>query len=299
MTREAGRMSPPLRALLALSALGAIALTAGPLSIAARGAAPQSDDCSRPMPDPVTVVKLAGYAPRAVAPTRDGCFVFVGFHSRQGAPDGAGVSVMQRKGDTFEEVRFVGVPGSIPGPFALALTRDRKVLLSSHGPQITFFDVEKLTSGQGDSFLGQVSGAQINGSFGVAISPDDHYVMVAQGVRASVAVIDLRKARASGFDQSALVGVIPTAATPMGAALSPDGRHLYTATREAPDDVNVTPSRICAGGKRAEGSIQIMDAERAKSDPKSAMIGFAYPAGCQPTAIAVAADGNRLSAVAA
>jgi DNA-binding beta-propeller fold protein YncE len=278
-------------------ALGAIVPIAAQRPPEQSGATEQLKDCNQPLSEPITKIKLPDYAPKAVAPTRDGCFVFVGFHSRQGTPGGAGVSVMRRKGDTFEEVRFVGVPGGIPGPFALALTRDRKILLSSHGAQITFFDVEKLTSGQGDVLLGKVSGSQIGGSFGVAISPDDHYLMVAQGIRSSVVVIDLKKARTSGFDQSVLIGVIPTAVTPMGAAMSPDGRHLYTTTREAPDVV--TLSSICAGGKRAEGSVQIMDAERAKSDPKSALIGFAYPAGCQPTAIAVSADGNRFSAVAA
>jgi DNA-binding beta-propeller fold protein YncE len=232
--------------------------------------------------------------PRGIALTRDGCWAFVGLVRR------TGVAVLRRTSDKFEEVYFVPVasaPNSPQLPFGLALTRDQKVLVASHHQRVTFFDVEKLTSSRGDSVLGYVEGPRFGGSFGVAITPDDQHVFVAQYATASVALIDLKKARASGFDQSVLVGVIPTADLPQVPVLSPDARHLYTATRIAPDVV--TPSLTCLGGKVAEGSIQIVDVERARSDPRSPPIGFAYPAGCAPTWMAVSPDGDRVSAVAA
>src|SRR5688572_9676283 len=123
MTNAAARKLISFPAVLASSALGAIVLIGGHVPIAAQDPAAQSANCTKRMPEPVSVIKLPDYAPRAIAPTRDGCFVFVGFVSRQGTPGGSGVSVLRRKGDTFEEVRYVGVPG-VPGLFALALTKD-------------------------------------------------------------------------------------------------------------------------------------------------------------------------------
>jgi hypothetical protein len=109
-------------------------------------------------------------------------------------------------------------------------------------------------------------------------------------------VIDLEKGRASGFDASVLVGVIPTVYQPTITKLSGDGRYLYFATKQPPDVS--TPSLTCAGGKQPEGAVQIVDAQRASSEAASATVDFASPAGCEPTTVNLSPDGSRLSVLA-
>jgi hypothetical protein len=295
MTRETSLHGP-----LSLAALVLATLIAGFTSLLVEQAAAQSGNCDRQFTEPITVVKLP-QAPRAIARTKDGCWIFTGSILRQDAQNASGVAVLRRTGDTFEEVRFVPVrspnPPAAPNfAFALALTNDQKVLVASHFQQVTFFDVDKLISGQGDPLLGQVSGNRIGYSFGVGITPDDKHVFVAQGATSLIAVIDLEKGRTSGFD-SALAGVIPTAYRPSMAVLSRDGRYLLSATKQPPDVI--APTLTCLGGKQPEGAIQVMDVQRARTDPANATMGFASPAGCEPTTVAVSPDGARLSAVAA
>jgi DNA-binding beta-propeller fold protein YncE len=271
-----------------------VALIAASTSAFAQGPAAQPAGCNRPFPDPVTVIKLPGQI-AGMAPTRDGCWVFVGFVQRQDLSGGSGVGVLRRTGDTVEEVRAVPVPGNPTGAFGLALTHDQKVLVASHARQVSFFDVEKLTTGQGEPLLGQVSGSRIGYSFGVTITPDDRYAFVAQGALASVVVIDLAKGRTTGFDSAALVGLVPGVFRPSMTALSPDGKFLYVTNKQPPDVIS--PSPTCLGGKQPEGVVQIVDAHRATSEGVSATIGFAS-AGCEPNALTLSPDGARLSVVA-
>lgn len=276
------------------AAVVVVALVAASTSTFAQGPATQPADCNRPLPEPVTVIKLPGRL-AGMAPTRDGCWVFAGFVQRQDLSGGSAVGVLRRTGDTFEEVRAVPVPGNPNNAFGLALTHDQKILVASHTRQVSFFDVEKLTTGQGDPFLGQISNSRIGYSFGVTITPDDRYAFVAQGALASVVVIDLAKGRTAGFDASALVGVVPGVFRPSMTALSRDGRFLYVTNKQPPDVIS--PSRTCLGGKQPEGVVQIVDAQRALSDGASATIGFAS-AGCEPNSLTLSPDGARLSVVA-
>ena len=271
-----------------------VALIAASTVTSAQSPATLPGECNRPFAEPITVIKLPNRG-MGVVPTRDGCWAFVGFVQRQDVSGGSGVGVLRRTGDTFEEVRVVPVPGNPNNPYGLALTRDQKVLVVSHFRQVSFFDVEKLTTGQGDPLLGQVSGPRIDYTFGVSITPDDRYAFVAQGALASVVIIDLEKGRISGFDSSTLVGVVPGVFRPSVTVLSRDGRFLYFANKQPPDVVS--PSRTCLGGKQPEGVVQIVDAHRARSGGESATIGFAS-AGCEPNTVTLSPDGARLSVVA-
>ena len=277
-------------------ALVVVVLIAASPWISAQQPAAQPAGCNRPLPEPVTVIKLPGRL-AGMAPTRDGCWVFTGVVQRQdlSGSGGSAVGVLRRTGDTFEEVRAVPVPGNPNNAFGLALTHDQKILVASHTRQVSFFDVEKLTTGQGDPLLGQVTGNRIGYSFGVTISPDDRYAFVAQGALASVVVIDLAKGRTTGFDSSALVGLIPGVFRPSMTALSRDGKVLYFTNKQPPDVIS--PSRTCLGGKQPEGVVQIVDAHRATSEGASATIGF-VSAGCEPNSLTLSADGARLSVVA-
>jgi DNA-binding beta-propeller fold protein YncE len=177
----------------------------------------------------------------------------------------------------------------------MAFSADEKVLLVSHTTRITFIDVDKAKSG-GDAILGYIDGSRFAVSWGMAITPDGKYAFAAQQRTALLAMIDVEKARSSGFDQSSVVSVIPTSPSPISVAVSADGKYVYVANRIAPDVLADVPP--CKGGIRAEGVVQIIDVERARTDAAKATIGFASPAGCGPQNVAVSPDGKRMSVTA-
>jgi hypothetical protein len=208
-----------------------------------------------------------------------------------------GIAAVQRTEAGFELHRLV--PMAVPRPggpnappiVGIALTHDEKLLVVSHHQRLTFLDVARL-KGSGDPVLGFIESPRLSGSFGVTVSSDDKYAYAAQQRTASVVIVDLEKVRNGAIDQSALVGVIPTAPGATTPIVSPDGKYLFTTTLQAPDVVDKPP--ICAN-KTTEGSIQIADVHRARTDPASATVGFAFPAGCSPIHLTLSADGTRLS----
>ena len=78
--------------------------------------------------------------------------------------------------------------------------------------------------------------------------------------------------------------------------ISRDGRYLFAPTIKSPDVLEA--ALACEGGKSAEGSIQVVDVQQARTAPGSATVGFATPSGCQPIWAALSPDGTRLSAAA-
>jgi hypothetical protein len=72
---------------------------------------------------------------------------------------------------------------------------------------------------------------------------------------------------------------------------------VYSTNLVAPDVV--AGPLTCLDGKQREGGIQIIDVSKAKADPGSATLGWAFPAGCGPNAMTLSPDGARLSNTAA
>jgi hypothetical protein len=242
-------------------------------------------DCNRPLPSPITQTAARAGRPKA---TRDGCWLF-GF---RGGP-AFGIVVIRRHGDTYEEVRSVTTPVNPvnPGYQDLALTRDEKVLVLSSGDQLTFFDTAKLMSGEGDPLLGRIGGKQFRIGFGVAITPDDKYVLAVQSATSVVVMVDLAKARVSGFNEAAVVTSMP-ASRPIMLAASHDGRFLYATNQITPDVISAP--RTCSAGKEPEDVVSVYDLTKAATNGAAATIGFAFPAGCNPQAIRLSPDGARL-----
>ena len=242
-------------------------------------------DCNRPLPSPIT--QTAAQAGRPVV-TRDGCWIF-GYR-----PGPAyGIVVIRRNGDTYEEVRAVATPVNPvnPGYQDLALTRDEKVLVLSSGDQLTFFDTGKLMSGEGDPLLGRIGGKQFRIGFGVAITPDDKYVLAVQSATSVVVMVDLAKARVSGFNEGAVVTSLP-ASLPILLVVSHDGRFLYVTNQRTPDVISAP--RTCSAGKEPEDVVSVYDLTKAATNGAAATIGFAFPAGCNPQSLRLSPDGARL-----
>jgi DNA-binding beta-propeller fold protein YncE len=266
-------------------AVAAVAMAASVTVVYGQERQPGVSDCNRPLPSPIT--RSAARALRLQV-TRDGCWIF-------GARLGPafGIVVIRRNGDTYEEVRSVATPVNPvnPGFQDLALTRDEKVLVLSSGDQLTFFDTWKLMSGEGDPLLGRIGGKQFRVGFGVAITPDDKYVLAVQWATSVVVMVDLAKARVSGFNEGAVVTSLP-ASRPIMLAASPDNRFLY-ATNQATPDVISAP-RTCSAGKEPEDVVSVYDLTKAVTNGAAATIGFAFPAGCNPQSLRLSPDGARL-----
>jgi hypothetical protein len=280
------------------SAVLLLCFAAGYATTAADQARQAPQDCTQPMAQPITEIAVQGISLHPT-PTRDGCWLFAGFVDREGVEGGSGIAALRRTGDTFEEVHTVLLPlprGPANGvPMGMRLTPDEKVLVVSHSRWITFLDVEKLKAGE-DPMLGQVEGPRIAVSWGLTLSEDGTYAFAAQQRTALVAMIDLERARTPNGAKEPFTGFVPTSPSPINLAVSPDGRHLYVVNRIAPDVIEVP--RSCEGGTGLEGVVQVIDVERARTDPASATVGFASPAGCGPQNVALSPDGTRLSATA-
>jgi DNA-binding beta-propeller fold protein YncE len=84
------------------------------------------------------------------------------------------------------------------------------------------------------------------------------------------------------------VGAIPVDRAPVGMALSPDGKWLYVTSEIKPSFV-----RPCTAGMqpRAEGTLRVIDAVKATTEPASASIAGAT-AGCSPVRVALSPDGK-------
>ena len=248
--------------------------------------------CRQPLAEPITIVDTGGGANPVMS--KDGCWLFV-MANRPPADGGTGVLVFRRTGSTFVKRRTVTTPFSSPVS-SLVLTNDQKLLIVAAANSLTFVDVEKATSADADAVVGRV--ASVGGAFRMAVTSDDRLLFVPQFGPGRVAVFDLDRARRSGFSSESLVpAVVPTGQNPITAVAAPDGRHVYTTNLVAPDVL--AGSLTCIDGKQREGGLQVIDVQKAKSDASTATVGWAFPAGCGPNAMALSPDGTRLSNTAA
>ena len=276
---------------------GVVAVAIAGLAVPGRA---QQRDCRRPLPEPVMRFNVPS---GELTQTNDGCWLFgagIEIPEVQGTKNGIGV--LRRTASAVELHRFL--PLSVPrlgGPntpvvIGMALTHDDRMLIVSHNRRLTFLDVRKMTSDDPNPILGVVESPRLSISWGVVVSRDDKYAYAAQQGTASVVIVDLDTIRKGVFDESAVVGIVPTAPGATTTLLSPDGRHLFTTTLRSPDVVVATPP--CAGTKQPQGAVHVADMQLARTDPKSASIAFAHPAGCSPISATLSPDGSRLSIVA-
>ncbi|HWW74791.1 MAG TPA: YncE family protein, partial [Pyrinomonadaceae bacterium] len=115
----------------------------------------------------------------------------------------------------------------------------------------------------------------------------------------TVTVINLQRARAEGFKETAIVGKIPTGRAPIALTFSPDGRWLYTTSQIAPEDykwpVECKPEGqdpATAQPRFPQGAIIVVDVGRAATDPANS-VAAKVQAGCSPVRLAIAPDGSR------
>ena len=116
----------------------------------------------------------------------------------------------------------------------------------------------------------------------------------------TVTVINLQRARAEGFKESAIVGKIPVGGAPIALTFSPDGRWLYTTSQIAPESfgwpVECKPEGAdpaTAKPRYPQGAIIVVDIAKAETDPAHSAVAR-VPAGCSPVRMAISPVGERV-----
>ena len=251
----------------------------------------QTGDCNAPAPSPSVTVPLPA-APFMVAPSKDGCWVFV---SLTGRGENSGIAVLKRSGGKIELVRVAPFPSS---PTGITLTHDGKLLIGAATNLTVIADVKKMTEGAPDAVAGSIAGGR--GSIYANTTDDDRLLFVAEENGESITVIDLESARRNGYTPDAVIGKVPVGLAPIALTLSPDNKWLYTTSQLAlpdwswpkackPEGAPVPDSVIT----NPEGAVVVIDVARARTDPAHA-VAARVPAGCSPVRMTSSPKGDRI-----
>ena len=257
-------------------------------------APPLATDCNAPSRDASVTVSTPGN-PFQALPSVDGCWVFVSI--TRGADNASGIAVYRRANGTLSLVRETRLAGS---PAGMALTSTGKLLVVADADRVAFLDTDRLIAGHSGAVLGYLIDTAAKGRVYANVTPDDKFAFIADENSASVSVIDLSKARASGFAASSTVGKIPTGAAPIAMIFSPDRKFVYITSQRAPASYGWPIECKREGNNPAndvtpvnpEGAIHIADLGRAESDPAHSIVASA-PAGCSPVRLVLSPDGSR------
>lgn len=231
--------------------------------------------------------------------SRNGRWVFVSLMppiaKRWSHGNGGAIGVLRWTGTQLVLKRVLPLPSL---PTGLALSRSDHLLVVADGRYVEFADVSRLISGAANPLLGSIRDAKAPGSVYVAISRDDRTLFVSNEAVHSVTVIDLQRARRTGFHQDAIVGSIPTGIAPVGLALSHDGRYLYITSelwggrRGWPVNCHA-PRGFGPARPIPAGAVEVVNIARARKRPMDSVVA-ATPAGCMPVRAVLSPGGARL-----
>ena len=253
--------------------------------------------CNDAPASPVTFVPLPGH-PFSTVASPDGCWLFVSLTTANPKSED-GVALLRRSRGQVEVVKVFSVEGE---PTGMTLTHDGKLLVVANGEYVVFMDAAKMIAGgAGDPVLGYIRDDEnYAGSVYVNTTADDRLLFISDEAVQAITVVDLPKARAEGFKESAIIGKIPVGRAPIALTFSPDGRWLYTTSQIAPEDykwpIECKPEGAdpaTAQPRFPQGAIIVVDVERARRDPANS-VAAKVPAGCSPVRLAITPGGERV-----
>lgn len=281
--------------LVVLLEIGVIALLSASTTFAQNGSAKSTSQCNAAATDSISYVPLPGH-PFSTIASHDGCWLFVSVTST-GPRSANGVAMLSRSQGKITLKKVIPVEA---GPTGMVMTHDGKLLIVADDDYVVFLDVERMTTGRGDPILGYISDGDSSGSVYVNVTADDKSLFVSDENTATITVINLEKARAEGFKDSAKVGKIPVGDAPIALTFSPDERWLYTTSQAAPKSFNWPIACKPEGQDPAtakvqypEGAIIVVDVTRAKTEPANSVVSK-VPAGCSPVRMASSPNGDRV-----
>jgi DNA-binding beta-propeller fold protein YncE len=251
--------------------------------------------CNDPSPEPSISVDVPG-SPFQALPSADGCWVFVSLsRGTNGWPSGIGL--YKRGGGTLRLERVLPIDG---GPTGMALTHDGTLLIVADGDRVAFIDTDRLISARADALLGYHIDSAAKGRVYANVTADDKLAIIADENSRTVSIIDLAKARRTGFRASSTIGKIPTGTLPIALPLSADGKYLYITSQWAPTSYKwpIECKRETNNAANdttpvnAQGAIHIVDVAKARINPARAIVGN-VPAGCSAVRLVLSPDGVR------
>lgn len=232
--------------------------------------------------------------PFAITPAPGGCAIFVsGFG---GSLKRAAVAVLQSRNGSPALTH--AVPLKTSGAFGMALTHDGRLLIVTAGDSIFFLDAHAALLGPDRAILGVLKTGASAGAIAAAVTRDDKLLFISNERRHSITVVDLERARRSGYKAQAIVGTISTGIAPIALVLSPDDRWLYS-TSEVAAPAWKWPAACRAEGRPAaapaspEGALLVIDVARARQNPAEAVVSR-VPSGCRPVRLAISPDAARV-----
>lgn len=274
------------RSLLCL--LGFIAL-----SLMQSNAQSEPGNCNAPPSQPISYVSVPGH-PFGTAVTKDGCWIFVSLSTANPrSPNGIALLEHAAGKIIFKKVFPLGEDTA-----GIILTHDNKLLIVANDTFVTFMDVGRMLSGQGDPIVGYIRDGRFPSSVEVNVTSDDKFLFVSDESEQSITVIDLEKARASGFAASSIVGRIPVGEAPIALVFSPDEKLLYTTSEAAPESfgwpIECKPEGQDPATSKpvvGQGAIIVVDVARAKVKPAESVVAK-VPGGCSPVRMAISPRGD-------
>lgn len=192
-----------------------------------------------------------------------------------------GVVAFNATPDGLKQTGFAATPGQAAD---MALTHDGGLLVIAAQARVVFVDMPRLLAGDANAVLGDFNSDSTDSSITTAISNDDHWLFVAEEQDERITVIDLKRVRASGFKDKAILGHIPVGPGPVGMVISSDGRYLYATTEQAASGAPTCPPEMAGGRGHAHGELDVIDVATAAVQPKKAVIAHT-DAGCNPVRV--------------
>jgi YVTN family beta-propeller protein len=180
----------------------------------------------------------------------------------------------------------------------IVVTHDGKLMVVADGPVVSFVDTERLVRAEAKPILGSIRDGKDAGSIYLTVTTDDALLFVSDEGLRQVTVIDLSKARRTGFRQDSIIGRIPVGVAPVGLTLSEDQKHLFI-TSEAWPRASGWPSLCPPEGSdktrppRPEGAVSVVDVDRARIQPSHSVMGV-IAAACSPVRGVLSPDNSRL-----
>lgn len=257
-------------------------------------------DCNAAARKPLTYVNLPGNPFQAIS-TPDGCWLFASLDYGSLDHTYAGIAVLQRAHGNVSLKRTLAAKELLAkyAVLGMVLTHDGKLLLATTDTGVAFLDVNRLISGKGSALLGEFSDGPNAGSVYVNVTADDRFAFVSDESQYTITVIDLARARRSGYSNSSIVGRIPTGIGPIALTFSADGSLLYSTSEIAIADwgwpntcsqEQLQPSKTDL--RQPEGAVLVIDVAKAEITPETSVVAK-VPAGCVPVRLVLSPNGQR------
>jgi len=257
--------------------------------------------CNAATAEPIVHVALPGN-PFTPVPTSDGCWVFVALAGNAAQGGSPGVAVISRLNGTFKVERTVPLRA---GGTGAVLTHDGKLLIVAAGPHVAFLDADRLKSGSGNPVLGYldvgegtsaIGTGQAAGAIYANVTKNDDILFVSLERATAILVVDLPKVRRGVFDQSVILGRIPTGNAPIAVTLSSDEKYLYATSQSSVPEWNwpnacapENPQQPVYAMSRSVGAVLVVDVAKARTDAAHSVV-TRFPVGCGPVRLVLTPD---------